>query len=144
MFASKTDMINRFGSKEVIALTDRDYTGAINDAVLTQGLAAADAELTGYLAGRYNLPFPSVPAVLVGYACDIARYRLTGTEVTCTDDIQTRYHQAVKYLTQVGRGEMTLGLDATGTVVGGVNPNGSAVKLSPGRRRFYTREFSDY
>ncbi|MFZ6748519.1 gp436 family protein [Undibacterium sp. Ren11W] len=144
MFASKSDMRNRFGDREVIALTDRDFTGAINDAVLQQGLTAADAEIAGYLAGRYTLPFAVVPAVLVGYACDIARYRLTGTEVTCTDDIQARYHQAIKYLTMAGRGEIPLGVDANGAVVGGVSATGNAVRLAAGARKFNVDSMSGY
>lgn len=144
MFATKADMQARFGEREVIALTDRDFTGAINDAVLAQGLAAADAEMTGYLAGRYQLPFPDLPAVLVGYACDIARYRLTGTEVTCTDDIQARYNQAVKYLASVGRGDISLGVDTTGAVVGGSSANGSGIKISSGGRRFNADSMSGY
>lgn len=125
----------RFGAREVIALTDRELTGAVDDPVLQQALQDADAEISGYLVGRYTLPFAAVPAVLVGYACDIARYRLTGTEVTCTDDIESRYNKAVKFLTLVGRGDLSLGIDVSGTTVGAPAENGSAVRISAGRRR---------
>ena len=125
----------RFGAREVIALTDRDLTGAVDDAVLQQALKDADAEISGYLVGRYTLPFTAVPAVLVGYACDIARYRLTGTDVTCTEDIESRYSKAVKYLTLVGRGDLSLGIDVSGVTVGATAENGAAVRVSPGRRR---------
>lgn len=135
MFATSSDMAARFGVREVIAITDRDLTGAINDAVLQQALQAADAEISGYLAGRYALPFAVVPALLVGYACDIARYRLTGTDVTCTEDIQNRYSQAIKYLTMVGRGDLSLGIDVAGGTVGAAAENGPVVRTSPGRRR---------
>lgn len=144
MFATKADMIARFGEREVIALTDREMTGIINDAVIAQGLQAADAEITGYLAGRYALPFPSVPAVLIGYACDIARYRLTGTDVTCTDDIAARHTEAIRYLRSVAKGEISLGLDQTGAVVGGVVATGSGVRKAVGNRRFNADSMSGF
>ena len=145
-FATKADMCARFGDSEVIMLTDRSRAGAIDDAVLQQGLDDADAEMSGYLAGRYALPFPAMPAVLIGYACDIARYRLTGTAVRCTDEIEARYHVAIKFLDKVARGLISLGLDVNGAVVGGVaaSATGSGVRVAPGRRRFNAGSMSGY
>ena len=55
-------------------LADTDaVSAAINDAV---------AEADGYLAGRYSLPLPAVPPVLVGRLCDMARYRLWRDEAS--------------------------------------------------------------
>lgn len=132
MFATTSDMVDRFGEREVIAITDRDCVGEIDAQTLQRALTAADAEISGYLAGRYTLPFNAVPALLVGYACDIARYRLTGTEVRCTDDIASRYNQAIKYLTLVGKGELSLGLDVAGGTIGPEAERGPAVRV---RRR---------
>lgn len=142
-FATKPDMLARFGEREVIALTDRDNVGAMDDAVLQQGLDDADAEISSYISGRYTLPFVSAPKPLVGYACDIARFRLTGGEVVCTDDIQTRYDYAIKFLRMVARGEITLGVDATGAPEGGV-PATSSVKTVAGRRRFNADTMEGY
>lgn len=136
MFATKADMLARFGEKEVIQITDHDFNGTIDDAVLARGLASADGEISGYLAGRYALPFAVVPQLLVDYACDIARYRLTGTEVTCTPDIEKRYEQAVDYLRLVGQGKISLGIDTAGAVVGGPASNGNSIRIRSGSRRF--------
>lgn len=144
MFATKNDMVSRFGEKEVIQITDRDYNGTIDDVVLQRGLNSADAEISGYLAGRYALPFAVVPQMLVDYACDIARYRLTGTEVTCTPDIETRYGQAVKYLTLVGQGKISLGIDTAGAVVGGPAATGSSIRTQSGTRRFNADTMAGY
>jgi phage gp36-like protein len=144
MFATKTDMVSRFGDKEVIQITDRDLNGVIDDAVLQRGLTSADAEISGYLAGRYALPFAVVPQMLVDYACDIARYRLTGTEVTCTPDIEARYHQAVKYLTLVGQGKISLGIDTAGAVVGGPVATGNSIRVQSGNRRFNYDSMTGY
>lgn len=144
MFATKNDMLSRFGEKEVIQITDRDYTGTIDDAVLQRGLVSADAEISGYLAGRYALPFAVVPQMLVDYACDIARYRLTGTEVTCTPDIEDRYDKAIKYLTLVGQGKISLGIDTTGAVVGGPVASGNSIRVQSGSRRFNDDSMAGY
>ncbi len=144
MFATKNDMVSRFGAKEVIQLTDREYSGAIDDAVLQRGLTSADAEISGYLAGRYALPFSVVPQMLIDYACDIARYRLTGTEVTCTQGIESRYDQAVKYLTLVGQGKISLGIDTAGAVVGSPAATGNSIRVQRGGRRFNDDSMAGY
>lgn len=110
-YAVKQEMIDRFGDVELKQLTDR--TGAIDtidDTVLGKALADADAEIDGYLVGRYTLPLPSVPLTLVGMACDIARYRLYGDRAT--EHVRQRYDDAVKYLRSVSKGEISLGLNA--------------------------------
>jgi phage gp36-like protein len=142
-FATKTDMLDRFGEREVIALTDRDSAGEVDDTVLQRALDGADAEISGYIVSRYPAPLPSVPRMLVDVACDIARYRLTGTDVMCTDDIQQRYDYALKYLTKVGRGEISLGIESDGAPAGGV-PATSGVKTTAGARRFNAASLEDY
>lgn len=116
MYASRTDMEARFGQNEVVMLTDRSHSGDVDDAVLQQALADAAAEIDGYLAGRYSLPFAAAPKVLTGYACDIARYRLCGSAAMVTDDIRDRYRDAVRFLEHVGAGKISLGGMPTGEV----------------------------
>lgn len=141
MFATKADMIARFGDREVIALTNRSNTGTIDDAVLQGGLDTADGEISGYLASRYSLPMASVPRLLTGYACDIARYRLCGAAVQCTDDIEERYKMAVRFLEKVAMGQIALGVDATGAVV---NAGGNDIQVSAGVRRFDADTLTGY
>ena len=114
-YAVKQDMIARFGEREVVALTDRDEAGVVDDAVLTQGLVTADAEINAYLAGRVALPLATPPLILIGYACDIARYRLTGANVIETDVIGRRYKDAIDFLKLFADGKVQLGVDATNT-----------------------------
>lgn len=132
-YASKANMIARFGEDEVIALTDRTNIGVVNDAVLESALAEADAEIDPYLAPRHKLPLASVPKILTGYACDIARYRLCGAGVTETDSVRNRYKDAVRFLESVAAGRIGLGLDAANNVA----PPANTVQFSaPGSRVF--------
>ncbi|PIJ41592.1 DUF1320 domain-containing protein [Serratia sp. OPWLW2] len=137
MYATRDDMVIRFGEREVISLTDLTYTGAIDDQVLAGGLSAASGEINGYIAGRYRLPLPKLPPILKGIACDIARYRLTGTERVCSEEIRDRYRDAIRYLEGVAAGRVSLGtFDDTGTTV----PSSSAgVKFFSGRRTWARR-----
>ena len=57
MYATRDDMVRQFGETECIALSDRDYTGEINDDVLNGGLERATATIDSYLAGRYPVPW---------------------------------------------------------------------------------------
>lgn len=110
-YATQTDMTARFGEPEVIALTDRANLGTIDATVLTGALAEAAAEIDPYLAPRHKLPLASVPKIVTGFACDIARYRLCGSGVTLTDDIRDRYKDAVRFFEKVADGKIGLGLD---------------------------------
>lgn len=139
-YATKANMISAFGEDEVIALTDRSNAFVIDDAVLAAALAEADAEIDPYLAGHYVLPPASVPAVLVGKACDITRYRLSGAGVTETDIVRMRYTDAIKFLDKVAAGKLPLALDA----LGGVPVATGGVKFSGGVRTFDRNTLADF
>ena len=133
-YAAKANMIARFTEAEVIALTDRTNIGVVDDAVLAGALAEADAEIDPYLAPRHVLPLASVPRILTGFACDIARYRLCGSGgVTETDEIRNRYKDAIKFLESVASGKIGLGLDAANNIA---KPANTVQFSAPGERVF--------
>lgn len=139
-YATENDMIARFGEREVRILTDRENMGLIDAAVLTYALTQADAEIDGYLQGRYALPLAEVPTLLVGIACDVARYRLAGTDIRETDPIRMRYKDAAKLLTSISKGELNLGLSAGGQPA----PEAGSVRVVEGARVFTPGTLSDY
>jgi phage gp36-like protein len=133
-YAAKANMLARFGEPEVIALTDRANLGVVDDTVLAGALAEADAEIDPYLAPRHTLPLASVPKILTGFACDIARYRLCGSGgVTETEEIRNRYKDAVKFLEKVAEGKIGLGLDALNNIA---KPANTVQFSAPGSRVF--------
>lgn len=111
-YATQQDLVDRFGETEVIQLSDRAGTGAIDAAVVAAKLADADAEIDGYLAGRYTLPLVPVPLTLQRIACDIARYHLYDDRPT--EYIAKRYDAATAFLRSVAKGDIQLGVDAGG------------------------------
>jgi phage gp36-like protein len=139
-YATKQNMIDSFSQAELIQLTDRETpaTGAIVDAVLNRALGGADAEIDGYLVGVYQLPLASVPKNLVDIACDIARYKLYDDRAT--EHVRQRYDDAVKYLVRVGKGELSLSLDAADQPASSSN----APMVDGPERTFSSEKLSDY
>lgn len=137
MYASRQDLLRRFGAKLLAELAGRTpgvrltaemletaieggdtsvYTqeeqDAIADAlaVIDEALADAAAEIDPYLQPRYVLPLASVPRVLVNVAADLAAWRLLRGRQD--EGLRQRYEDAITFLRRVSRGELDLGLDA--------------------------------
>lgn len=139
-YAAQADMVSRFGSTEVIALTDRDRTGEIDADLLAGALEDASAEMDTYLAGRYRLPLTNVPRFLAGLCCDIARYRLSGAEARDTEEVRTRFRDAIAFLKLAADGKVTLGVDPAGSTV----QPGTTISFNLGSRIFSGRDRGAY
>ncbi|QUN06433.1 DUF1320 domain-containing protein [Shewanella yunxiaonensis] len=110
-YATLADMVNRFGEDELISLTDRSNTGSVDSTVLDSALADAAATIEGYIAAKYPLPLATVPGVLNRICCDLTRYYLY--DERATDQVTKRHDDAIKLLTQLSTGTVTLGLPET-------------------------------
>jgi phage gp36-like protein len=93
--------------------SDEQAATAAALANLQNALQTAEDKINGYLQGRYPLPLASVPRILAGYCCDMARYELYDDQAT--ELIVKRNADALKFLVSVSKGEIGLGLD-TGNV----------------------------
>lgn len=114
MYASQSDMVERFGATELAQRTNRVDGLTIDAAVLARALADADAQIDSYMATRYTLPLATTPAVLNRLACDMARYGLYDDGVPAT--VRQRYEDAVSLLKKFASGEVQLaGLEALAT-----------------------------
>lgn len=107
-YATQQQLIDRFGSQMLINLTDRGPTptGAIVGAVVARVLADADAEIDGYLAGRYALPMAEVPPMITNLALIIAIYNLHTFEPD--PKIIRDYEQAMKRLREISNGTVMI------------------------------------
>lgn len=83
--------------------------GPIIDAAITD----ADAEIDGYLAKRYAVPLSPPPQVINKFSKDIAVYNLFSRigidEGTDQKNYLNRYNAAVKFLTLVAEGKVSIG-----------------------------------
>ncbi|MFC3716807.1 gp436 family protein [Luteimonas soli] len=127
-YATQQDLVDRFGETEVIQLSDRANTGAIDVDVVAAKLGDAEAEINSYLVGRYTLPLNPVPAALQRVACDIARYHLFDDRPT--EYVAQRYKDAIRFLELVAKGSVQLGTD----------PEGNAPPSAAGAPEYSARE----
>lgn len=134
-YATTQDLIDRFGEEEMLQLADRDGDGAIDAAVVDRAVADADAEIEGYLVGRYALPLASIPPVLARIACDIARYHLY--DDLATETVRTRYEDARRLLESIAAGKVQLGLPAS---AGAATVSGSPEVDSDAPARVFTND----
>lgn len=111
-YAGVQDLVERYGEREVIELTDRDRHGEIDEAVAERALTDATAEIDGYLAARYALPLEHVPVVLVRLCADLARYYLFDDHAP--EQVSERYKAAVEMLRRISTGQVALGVSDQG------------------------------
>ena len=86
--------------------------------LIDAAIGDADAEIDGYLAKRYAVPLAPAPKVINKFSKDIAVYNLFSRigidEGTDQKTYLNRYNAAVKFLTLVAEGKVSLGADADG------------------------------
>lgn len=109
-YVVKQGMIDRFGERELVQLTDRTNTPptTIDDAVLEEAMSDAADLIDGYLAKLYKLPLSAVPGVLARMAADIARYYLHGKSAEKDGAVHRAYQEAMAWLKDVAAGRIQL------------------------------------
>lgn len=133
-YATRQDLIDRFGETELFQLTDRVNMPptTVDDIVTGRALGDADAAIDGYVGKKYTLPLATVPPMLVKIASDLARYYLHG-EAAGKDSIVTRNADAaLSWLKDVSRG--LIALDDGGEPP--AQAGGGSIKANPSSRVF--------
>jgi len=93
----------------ILQLTDDDDEGAIDEGKVSEAIAAADAEIDAYCAGRYSVPFESVPDLVKKLSVDLAVYNLYCRKVeTVPDAKKDRYNNAMRMLRDIAAGKSSL------------------------------------
>ncbi|WP_165184720.1 gp436 family protein [Caulobacter soli] len=107
-YATLQDLTDVCGARELIQLSDRGDMPVdwIDEAVVTRALSDADELINGYLGGVYALPLTNAPRMLIGAACDIARYKLWKDRAS--DEVVRRFKEALALLTQIQGGRVKL------------------------------------
>ena len=106
----KGEALNSLIDDRYIEITDRE---AMIAPIIDAAIADADAEIDGYLAKRYSVPLSPAPRVLNKFSKDIAVYNLFSRvgidEGSEEKNYLNRYQAAVKFLTLVAEGKVSLG-----------------------------------
>lgn len=133
-FAAVSDLRKRFGDQELLLLADRDNDGVLDAGVVEAHLQDADAEIVGLISQAVTIDPANVPLNLIRLACDIARYRLYGANPT--EDVRSRYKDAVAQLRLIAQGLATLDGGAIAPTEPAENTSPRAAATEPGSRIF--------
>jgi phage gp36-like protein len=111
MYASASDFELAFGRREALQLSNRDNAATatvVNAAVLEEFLAGASGLIDSYLGARYQTPVVSPTQPLKQACLDIARYNADNVRVR--EDVRQRYEDRIRWLEQITKGLVELGL----------------------------------
>lgn len=141
-YVTQQDLIDRFGSAELVQLTDRTNKPASTIDATTVGRHIADAIsiIDGYVGKVYALPLATVPPALTKVACDLARYFIHGKAADKDGAVAQAYRDAMRWLENVAKGLILI--EDAGTVPG--QAGGGQVQTSAPRRVFTRDSMSDF
>lgn len=111
IYATSQDIVERYGQSALDAI-DRDGDSNPDLAAVDKALADASAEIDTYLASRYPLPLPSVPAVLEKVCVDMALYKVVREGTALAEDYRLRHEDARQLLRDIAAGKAALDLPA--------------------------------
>jgi len=84
--------------------------------IIDQAIGDADGEIDGYLAKRYAVPISNPPKIINKCSKDIAVYNLFSRigidESTDQKTYLNRYNSAIKFLTLVAEGKVSIGAES--------------------------------
>lgn len=130
MYCTLDDLIDTYGEKAIVLLTDRVNKPAviIDEAIVQRAIDDAVGEINMHLQTRYELPLPSVPLILKRIACALA-YLALHTNVGEDHPARIAAKDQRKLLQGVANGTLGLGLDSANAPA----PTNDAAFVSPGR-----------
>jgi phage gp36-like protein len=123
-YVTQQDLIDRFGSAEILALADRDGDAEIDAAVVTAAVGDAESEIAGYLAKRYTLPLAAVPDRLKRVAADLARLFLHVNDPP--EYVTKAADDGRRWLRDIANGLVELGVTPPPTAAAGAKVEGPA------------------
>lgn len=131
-YATKQDLIDRFGELELKQRTDRVNVPptTIDDVVVERALGDAQALADSYLGKVYDLPLSVTPPVLTKMCADLARFYLHGKAAEKDSPVALAFNQALAWLKDVAKGLVSL--DEAGTPP--AQAGGGAIRAKPNDR----------
>ncbi len=127
-YTTQQRLIERYGDRELIQLTDRYNSGVLDSALLDAAIDAADRLIDGYIHPRHGLPLAQAmidASALPEQAAAIVRYGLYDDHAP--EEVVRRYRDALNWLRDVQAGRVTLGEQDAVATTGGRMQRGQGV-----------------
>ena len=145
-YATVQDLIDRFGARELIQLTDPDEQAEVKAAKVDTVLGDAHAYVEGYVGKVYRLPLAGcpkpapvpgdvnavqlvAPPLLTRMVCDVARYYLYD-DLAPEHEVYIRFKAVTKELEAIASGDMLVSCPwggAPGVTLTGEDPGAGEV-----------------
>lgn len=136
LYLARADLSDRMSEAELVQMTDDVGSGMVDVGVVDEAILGAEAEIDGYVGGRYPLPLAAVPPLLTRLAKDLTVWNLYGRRKLADESVGERYKAAVKLLERIASGQVKLPLPDAAAPAAEV---GGAVFVS-GPERQFTRD----
>jgi len=136
-YATTADILEQMAEAELIALTDDEGLGLVDETAVDRAVANAGALIDGHCHNRYTVPFEPVPELVRMYTVDLAIFNLYSrrTHIATPAIIIERQKQALAYLKRVQDGAATI--DAPSRTVPESTSQGASFS---GNDRLFTRK----
>lgn len=116
IYATQADLEKLLPEKTLIALTDDENLGWVDEERINAALETASGTIDGYLASRYTLPLAETPPILTKICVDLTGYLLHVRRNQVSELWQKQSENATRFLEQVSKGFLSLGsADPAGT-----------------------------
>ena len=114
IYATTADLESYLGTQAYERLCDRDDSGAVDTSDVEDGLSRASSYADSYIAKWIPaiIAAATVPRMLVQHVLDLAVYFIAGNDAT--EDMRTRYEDALRWLRDVQSGRATLDVPPVG------------------------------
>lgn len=114
MYIAQSDLLDRVSQKQLIQLTDDAEAGTVDATKVNDCIADAEAQIHGYAAKLYSVPFAApVPPLIITLDKDIAAYNLWRRRpaIKMPEQVRKTFDDAVSMLKDISKGLVTLGID---------------------------------
>ena len=109
MYASVQDCVDRRGRDKVLLLADDPHADTPEYGALESALEDASDEIDAYVGARHDLPLDPAPRILLRLCVEIGIYRRADSADIASDEMRTRYEDAVRLLKDIQSGKASLG-----------------------------------
>jgi phage gp36-like protein len=100
------------GEANLVALSDHAGAGVVNETVVAEAIAEADAIINSYASKRFAVPFANPPATIVNLSARMAARALRRNKPGSTTIADTKDDEAdIRWLEALSRGEVAPGVE---------------------------------
>lgn len=111
-YSTKANILARIDAQTLIALTDEEGVGSIDDAKVAAAVADADATIDAYCQALYTVPLSPVSPKITQVSVDIALYNLySQSDLEMPEIRKDRNREAIRFLEAAAAGKINLGTD---------------------------------